>query len=182
MAALERDGRPVSPRAEIWAWIEGYEGLYAVSTEGRVRSHWGRHGRPTTILRQGWSGQRRAYALVSLVSAEGRRRSHLVHTLVLVTFVGPAPSGMECSHENGDSRDNRLENLSWATPTENNRKKVQHGTQQRGAAVPGARLSEEAVRSIRRSRESQSVIARRYGVSRWTIRDVIARKTWRHVQ
>ena len=43
-----------------------------------------------------------------------------VHDMVLETFVGPCPEGHQCGHINADKTDNRLENLQWITPTDNN--------------------------------------------------------------
>jgi hypothetical protein len=50
-----------------------------------------------------------------------------VHRLVLETFVGPCPDGMECCHNNGDPADNRLENLRWDTLSSNAYDRVEHG-------------------------------------------------------
>lgn len=36
-----------------------------------------------------------------------------VHVLVLETFVGRCPAGMECFHLDGDTYNCRLENLEW---------------------------------------------------------------------
>lgn len=41
-----------------------------------------------------------------------------VHRLVLETFVGPCPEGKTCDHINRVRDDNRLENLRWATASE----------------------------------------------------------------
>ena len=37
-----------------------------------------------------------------------------IHRLVLETFVGACPEGMEAQHWNDNRGDNRLENLRWA--------------------------------------------------------------------
>lgn len=41
-----------------------------------------------------------------------------VHRLVLETFVGPCPEGKTCDHRNMVRDDNRIENLWWATASE----------------------------------------------------------------
>lgn len=41
-----------------------------------------------------------------------------VHRLVLETFVGPCPEGKTCDHINRVRDDNRIENLRWATASE----------------------------------------------------------------
>lgn len=50
-----------------------------------------------------------------------RGKDYKVHRLVLETFVGKCPPGMQGDHINRNRTDNRLENLRWVTPEENNR-------------------------------------------------------------
>ncbi len=42
-----------------------------------------------------------------------------IHRLMLETFVGPCPRGMESCHNNGIKTDNRPENLRWDTHKNN---------------------------------------------------------------
>ena len=56
----------------------------------------------------------RGYRTVALEQA-----TNYVHRLVLVTFVGPRPEGMECLHLDGDPGNNNLPNLRWGTHKEN---------------------------------------------------------------
>lgn len=65
----------------------------------------------------------------------------LVHHAVLEAWVGPRPEGMECDHINGDSLDNRLENLEWVTHQENmrRRRELYHS---RGLGFNGKKLKE----------------------------------------
>ena len=51
-----------------------------------------------------------------------------VHILVLEAFVGPRPTGMFACHIDGDASNNRLPNLRWDTPRNNNLDAVQHRT------------------------------------------------------
>src|SRR5699024_7150413 len=67
-----------------------------------------------------------AYPHVSL-SRNNERHTHYVHTLVLLAFVGERPAGMECLHKDGNPNNNRLDNLRWGTPSENNLDIVAHG-------------------------------------------------------
>jgi hypothetical protein len=57
-------------------------------------------------------------------TAGGVRRQ--VHRLVLEAFVGPCPDGMECCHEDGDSTNNRVDNLRWDTHEANVRERLEH--------------------------------------------------------
>ena len=105
---------------ETWKAIPGYEGLYEVSDQGRVRSF--RRVANGQLLRPGRMPQ--GHLSVAL----GRGNSQCVHKLVLLAFVGPAPDKHECCHNNGNPADNRLENLRWGTRSENIKDAVRHGT------------------------------------------------------
>src|ERR1700679_2010359 len=78
----------------------------------------------------------------------GRNRHDLVHRLVLLAFVGPCPEGMLCRHyPNQDPSDNRLENLSWATPLQNQHDRKENGTSikmtcRRGERVPQSKMTD----------------------------------------
>lgn len=50
-----------------------------------------------------------------------------VHQLVLEAFVGPRPAGMETLHSDDDVSNNRLDNLVYGTPSENQLQHVASG-------------------------------------------------------
>jgi hypothetical protein len=108
-------------------------------------------------------------------------RSRYVHRLVLETFVGPCPEGMEACHYDGDRSNNALSNLRWDTRAANAADRIRHGTTRRGERAPGARLTNDLVRFIRCSPQSNLTIARRLGMTRQAIGDVRRRRTWRNV-
>lgn len=122
---------------EQWLPVVGYEGLYSVSDEGRVRSEprwntwltrWGTRGRrylPGCVLQLMYD--RQGYPKCSL-GRDGAERQVHVHTLVLTAFIGPCPSGMEACHKENDPANVRLDNLRWDTHSNNLRDRVRHGT------------------------------------------------------
>lgn len=57
----------------------------------------------------------------------GDTKTKYVHRLVLESFTGPAPEGMECLHIDGDKTNNHLDNLRWGTRQENILDIVRHG-------------------------------------------------------
>lgn len=104
---------------ERWAEILDFP-LYEVSDLGRVRSF--ARSSEGKILRPKKAGK--GYRAVCL----GRRNYRYIHRLVLQSFVGECPEGMEGCHGDGDKANNSLENLRWDYPSENNRDKAAHGT------------------------------------------------------
>lgn len=111
---------------EAWRDIAGFEGSYQVSNRGRVRSldrvieyvnRWGgvtksfRPGKLLALVR-GTKG----YLYVTLDYKMGAR---LVHRLVAEAFL-TNPLGLpEVNHKNHLRDDNTVDNLEWATPSEN---------------------------------------------------------------
>ena len=120
-------------KKEIWKPVVGYEGLYEVSSYGRVKSLvrvvCGKNGSfrkiPGKVLKPALlipKGHKKGYLRVRLGNGQKQKVSkwYLVHILVYKTFIGPIPAGMQVNHINEDGTDNRLENLNLMTPKENN--------------------------------------------------------------
>ena len=171
---------------EMWAPIPGYEGLYEVSSCGRVRRASKSRTAPAGYVlkpRLTWDG----YVTYSIWKA-GRYWHVKAHRLVALAFLGPLPfPGAHVAHHDGARTNNRVSNLRWATPAENEADKRRHGTV-RGAA-PGerhhqAKLTAKVVAEMRRcaaAGETMQAIARRFGAAKITAYDAIVGKTWRTV-
>jgi hypothetical protein len=165
----------------IWKPISGYEGRYEVSNEGQVRGlRLGRILRPFIKSHGSHPG---SHLCVNL-SKPGNHR--WVHRLVLEAFVGPCPPGMQGRHfPDPDPANNRLENLSWATPLTNQRDRDVHGTNNKGVRNYSAKLDEEAVRQIRTFKKWPygllTVLAEQYGVTPTAIAYARDYKSWEHV-
>lgn len=119
-------------REELWKSVVGYEGLYEVSSEGRVKSlerevaTKGGFTRmiPNLILRP--SPMPTGYVAVNLYRG-GYRETKLIHRLVCEAFHGEPPEGFEVRHLNGVPYDNRSDNVIWGTPKENSADSKRHG-------------------------------------------------------
>lgn len=111
---------------EEWRDIEGYGGLYLVSSFGRVKSlgRWVNAKSDSVkfikerILQPGkttWG-----YLQVGLWK-DGKQKIYKVHKLVANAFI-PNPDNLETiNHINEDKTDNRVENLEWMTNKDNKR-------------------------------------------------------------
>jgi hypothetical protein len=178
---------------ERWLPIPGFEGLYEVSDQGRVRSldrvvhkravrggpliQTRRRGK---VLKQ--SPDTHGYPMLNLCVG-GVSKGCLVHHLVLAAFVGPRPVGQECRHLDGTRTNGALANLCWGTPLQNTDDRRRHGTMRipRGIEHGMSKLTAQGVLEIRsRARAGESVhsIATRYRVSMNHVRQLVRRKSW----
>lgn len=96
---------------ERWRPVVGFEGLYEVSEQGRVR----REGRTDHNMKAHPS---RGYLAVQLWRF-GKPSMCLVHCLVAEAFLGLRPDGHEVNHKNGHKHDNKLVNLEYVTRSGN---------------------------------------------------------------
>lgn len=111
---------------ETWRPIPDYPN-YEAGDQGHIRSFHPWRGLPVPHILNP-SPASNGYYMVPIRRADGRKTQVTVHKLVMAAFVGPRPDGMEVRHLNGSPRDNRLTNLAYGTPSENEFDKVRHGT------------------------------------------------------
>lgn len=119
---------------EEWRPVVGYEGLYSVSNEGRVRTEERvivrSNGVPQTIKVKIRTLTTRPGGYKSLhLTRNGVSEGWLVHRLVALAFLGAPPVGKELVlHGSEGSGVNRVENLRWGSHLENMQDAVEEGT------------------------------------------------------
>jgi len=135
---------------ENWALIPDYPG-YEVSDLGRVRSWWsyGRNGylKPRPHLLKPIP-MARGRLHVTIRNQDGQWQVS-VHRLVLLVFCGPCPPGKEACHNDGNHKNNRLENLRWDTKKANWADRIKHGVATIGERNNFAKLTEAEVLQVR---------------------------------
>lgn len=171
---------------ERWKAIPSYEGLYQVSSIGRIRSL--SRVTPHNHLLQGKflkiSPSDEHYKTVSLTK-NNITKTYAVHVLMCLAFLGPKPSASsEVRHLDGVKINNDLNNLRWGTKIENGRDSTLHGTRC-GEASGCTKLTEELVKLIKKDlnskKLSQTKLADKYKTSRSTIRNINCGYSWGHI-
>lgn len=97
-------------KKENWKPVVGYEGLYEVSSIGRVRSlNYQKTKKKVIMSLQAKVG---AYIKVGLKDKDGNYKYYRVHRLVAIAFLPEhSPEQRYVNHINGNKQDNRVENL-----------------------------------------------------------------------
>tara|TARA_R110002153_G_scaffold157939_3_gene309989 strand:+ start:1463 stop:1912 length:450 start_codon:yes stop_codon:yes gene_type:complete len=96
--------------------IVGYEN-YLIYEDGRVQN------KKTKRYLKSWISD--GYYHVEL-RKDGKRKSYRVHRLIALYYIPNPENKKEVDHINRDRADNRIENLRWATKSENNQNKGCH--------------------------------------------------------
>ena len=156
---------------ERWVPVAGFEDYYEVSDLGRIRSfhHSGVH---------------------RLRGSNGNKRTVQLHRLIAEHFV-PNPNNLPMAcHRDDNNRHNSAKNLKWGTPKSNGHDalKNQRFHPRRGIDHKRAKLTEKIVQQIHQLYKPFSrtigigALAKRFGVERQAIANVIHNRSWHHVK
>jgi len=102
-------------KIEIWKDINGYQGLYKVSTFGNVKT-------PRGKITKGWFVNGK-YKKVRLYK-NGTRKDFYLHRLVAIAFLDNPQNKSDVNHKDSNPENNHLSNLEWCTHQEN----IQHAS------------------------------------------------------
>jgi len=167
---------------ELWKVVAGFEGMYEVSSHGRIRSLQQKDQKGNPIFRiMKWRFSR-GYPRVHFTK-KGKSTQHCIHVLVLEAFVGPRPEGMLGCHNDGDRAYNHPHNLRWDTHEANMKDLQKHGSLA-GDRNPYSKLTEDNVHAIRKMIAEGMVygqIAEKFDVCRGTIKDIARKRSWSHL-
>lgn len=105
--------------AEVWKNVAGFDGLYQVSTCGKVKSF--KQSSKGRVLSS--KNSKGGYLRCNL-SMDDKKFTVLIHRLVYLTFVGAIPKGMDIDHIDGDKQNNHLSNLQCISRKEHIKKTI----------------------------------------------------------
>jgi len=139
----------------------------------------------------------RGYMQVMFKCKDGKHLMCSIHRLVAITFLDNPYNKKTVNHIDGDKTNNRVDNLQWATLSEQHKHaytnglsgfyKLNNGGGNRGEQNTNSKLTEDGAKEIRQLRAKNpkkwtyGKLAKKYEVNKGTIASVIKYKTWAHV-
>lgn len=174
---------------EKWKDIKGTNGMYQISSKGRVK------GLPRTVMRKDGirgsalkerilKGAQNSSGYITVTLPQG---SFFVHRLVAEAFIDNPLDKEQVNHKDGDKFNNSVSNLEWMSPKENSR----HGFALEvnkmlnvGSKNPSSKLNENQVVEIKmllQSGKTSKELSEEYGVSYGCIRAIKVGESWAHV-
>ena len=166
-------------RKEIFKKIVGFP-HYEISSYGRILSF--RCATPKFL--KPWKLHLKQYLYISLRKND-KTYKFRVHRLVLETFIGLCPEGMEGCHNDGNRTNNYINNLRWDTLSNNQKDRLKHGTDQRGSKNVLSKLKEDNIPEIFKMKKrgmTISEISKIFSVSYATISSVLRRINWHYIK
>ena len=174
---------------ETWRDIKGYEGLYAISSTGRVK----RLARNRIIatgvnkplkekMIKTFKGKH-GYIHVNLWK-NGQMKQHRIHRLIMLAHTEKPQNKNVINHIDGDKTNNILENLEWCTPKENSHHAYTTGLAKgkQGIENSQGRLTSKEIIAIRElystGKFTQKELSERFEISTGHVSDIINRKRW----
>ena len=181
-------------KKEIWKSVAEWDGLYIVSSIGNVKS----------LDRKSYNKKSKSWSIKSgkklkpsfctggypqvVLCKEGKCVTKKVHRLVAIAFLGNPDNLPAVNHINGNTKDNRVENLEWCTLKYN----TEHSYRVLGRVpIHGqfhnkAKLTESQVIEIRNKyipyKYSYKKLGDEYGVDQSSIYLIISGKNWKYLK
>jgi hypothetical protein len=158
---------------ELWRNIDGYKGVYQVSSFGRIRSY--KYNLPRILKPR---VNKKGYKYINLC-LDGKYKSLSVHRLVAKTFI--AKSDLTVNHKNGNKLNNCVDNLEFITITENLKHAKENNLLAKGENNGRSKLKKRDVDLIRfkhKNNKSIRCLSKEFGVSRSVIGKIINKLNW----
>jgi len=176
---------------EIWKQIAKFDNNYEISNTGKIKSV------DATIIRSNGvpyfrKGKELKYSSINgysrgAVCVNKKMISYKIHRLVAEAFIENPLNKSEVNHIDGNKLNNNVSNLEWCTRKENIQHCIDNNLQTafKGEEVGTSILKEFQVLEIRNKFiprvYTRSKLAIEYNVSEATIKDILYKRTWKHL-
>jgi hypothetical protein len=130
-------------KVEIWKDVFGYDGVYQISNQGRVRSF---HKNTKGKLLKGCF-DKDGYVEYHLYK-KGHRKHMKAHRGVAYHFINEIEGKTEINHLNGIKSDNKADNLQWCTRIENIHHSISEGLATHNNPAKGERQAKAKSREF----------------------------------
>lgn len=160
---------------EIWKDVVGYEGLYRISSHGRITN--GKDKVKAVHIRKGY------YSVILYNKTKWKNKN--IHRLVATHFIENPNNLPQVNHKDGNKLNNKVSNLEWCTAKYNIIHSVRTGLRKTavGEAYGRSSLNEKSIILIRSLNGvmTHSEIAKAFGIAQSTVTKIITRLTWKHI-
>lgn len=173
---------------EQWVDIENYEGYYAVSNYGRIKSlqRLVPHGNDYQVINERILKLKiikTGYVHIAM-NKNGIRKTKAVHRLVARAFLSDWDKNLQVNHIDGDKTNNNVNNLEMCNSSENMKHAYRLGLEKSMAGENNvcAKLTNAQANEIRKLHSSSKItlvkLASMYNVSPITIKRIITGKRY----
>jgi len=166
---------------EKWKPIKGFEGVYKISSHGRLKSF------KSALRGRILSNINKNGDYISVVlGVKDKIRYCRIHVLVAEAFISENHEGLEVNHIDGNKQNNHIDNLEWVTRKENIRQAISlnpnilkgmihYNKYVRPKKIRQLTLSGELINKFNNAKEAQKIT----GVCQRNILQVAARTEWK---
>lgn len=168
---------------EIWKDIPDYEGLYMVSSLGRIKSLIRKYITREWLLTP--SPDSSGYPQIVLVKNR-INKSRKLHTIVANVFCGQKPLGMEINHIDGVKTNNCCTNLEYCSRTDNLKHSFRLGLSNQKADKHHSRKLnsvqvKEIVEKFKPHIYTRKMLANEYNISEASIKKILSKTNWQSI-
>jgi hypothetical protein len=170
---------------EIWKDVKGYEGIYQISSLGRLKVKLKfRKYRDYNEKILNPTKDKDGYLRTALTK-DNKKQMKTIHRLVAETFLENNLNYPVVNHINGIKDDNRVENLEWCSVLQNNLHAIKLGFKKspNGEKHHMCKISSKEVLEIKENKDNlfQRQLAVKYNISQTQISRILNNKRWNKI-